>query len=104
MEVTAIHSDIEKTICSFDKPTRAKVLRAIDFLKLKEYHIGMPHSRKIDDNLFELRIKGLQSVRVFYTFHLGQIVLLSAFLKKSQKLTLGSIQVALERKKLLVGK
>ncbi|MDO8604818.1 MAG: type II toxin-antitoxin system RelE/ParE family toxin [bacterium] len=101
MEVTAIHSDIEKTISSFDKPTQVKILRAIEFLKLKEYHIGLPHSRKIKDNLYELRIKGVQSVRVFYTFHLGQIVLLSVFLKKSQKLTLGNIQVAIERKKFL---
>lgn len=63
----------------------------------------MPHSRKIDDNLYELRIKAVQSVRVFYTFHFGQIVLLSVFQKKSQKLTLGSIQLALQRKKLLEG-
>lgn len=103
MEINAIHSDIEKTIGSFDKPTRVRVLRAIDFLKLKEYHIGMPHSRKIDDNLYELRIKAVQSVRIFYTFHLGRIVLLSVILKKSQKLTLGSIKLARERKKLLVG-
>jgi len=33
--------------------------------------------------LFELRIRGIQEVRIFYTFHNDSIVLLYTFVKKT---------------------
>lgn len=45
----------------------------------------MPHSKKVSTDLFELRIRGQQEVRIFYGFYKGYIHLLSGFVKQSQK-------------------
>jgi len=47
--------------------------------------LTMPHSKQMPGNLFELRMRGHQEVRIFYCFHKGTICLLHGFIKKSQK-------------------
>jgi hypothetical protein len=82
-----IHTDpeVEKFIYSLEKQTIAKTLRTIDLLERFGFNLGMPHSKKMPGNLFELRIRGQQEVRIFYCFHKDQIHLLSGFVKKSRK-------------------
>lgn len=45
----------------------------------------MPQAKKLDQNLFELRIKGLLEVRLLYCFYQREAVILHGFKKKSQK-------------------
>jgi len=45
----------------------------------------MPYSKKLSSQLFELRIRGSQEVRIFYTFHQDQAILFHCFIKKTQK-------------------
>jgi hypothetical protein len=80
-----IDPEVEKFIYSLEKPTIAKTLRTIDLLERFGFNLGMPHSKKITGNIFELRARGQQEVRIFYCFHKDQIHLLSGFVKKSQK-------------------
>ena len=49
--------------------------------------LGMPHTRSMGGGLFELRLKGREGIsRVFYCTRVGrQIVMLHAFVKKSNK-------------------
>ena len=75
---------VENFIQSLEKPTIAKVLRVIDLLEKFGYHLNLPHSKKVDAKLFELRIKGQQEIRIFYTFQKGNIIMLHGFIKKSQ--------------------
>src|SRR3989338_127335 len=77
-------NSVESFIRSSDLPAIAKVLRVIDLLEKFGHQLGLPHSKKISAGLFELRIKGRQEVRLFYTFQKGNIVVLSGFIKKSQ--------------------
>ena len=77
--------EVEQFIKSLEKSTIAKTVRTIDLLEKFGYKIGMPHSKKVSDNLFELRIRGQQEVRIFYSYHKGDIYLLSGFVKKSQQ-------------------
>lgn len=79
-----IESGVEKFIATLEKPTIAKVLRTIDLLERFGYQLGLPHSKKMKSNLFELRVRGQQEVRIFYTFKKGEIILLHGFIKKSQ--------------------
>ncbi|MHA1658559.1 MAG: type II toxin-antitoxin system RelE/ParE family toxin [Promethearchaeota archaeon] len=51
--------------------------------------------------LFELRIRGKQEVRIFYTFHKSQIILFHGFVKKSQKIPKKEIRVAFQKLKQL---
>jgi hypothetical protein len=86
MEIQIFDESLEKFIKSLEKPTIAKVLRTIDLLGLFGPRLGMPHAKRIFDQLFELRIRGRQEVRIFYTFYKNKIVLLRGFIKKSAKI------------------
>lgn len=77
--------EVEKFIYSLEKQTIAKTLRTIDLLERFGFNLSMPHSKKVTDNIFELRVRGQQEVRIFYCFYKDQIHLLSGFVKKSQK-------------------
>lgn len=90
-----------KFIDSLDSRSRGKVLKLIDFLQKFGNLLGMPHSKHIDVNLYELRARGQQEIRIFYTFRSNQAVLLHGFIKKSQKTPIGEINQAQKIKDLL---
>lgn len=85
MIVRFFDSKIEKFIKSLEKETIAKVLRTIDLLETFGNNLDLPHSRKIANKLFELRIRGKQEVRIFYTFYRNEAILLDGFLKKTSR-------------------
>ncbi|HEY4510046.1 MAG TPA: type II toxin-antitoxin system RelE/ParE family toxin [Candidatus Paceibacterota bacterium] len=97
MEIRNFDDSIEKFIEALERQTIAKVFRAIDLLEGFGPRLGMPHSKKIDHDLFELRIRGVQEVRIFYTVHRTSIVLLHGFVKKSQKTPKKEIRTAVQR-------
>lgn len=99
MEIKIFDESLSKFIQSLEKSTIAKILRTIDLLEMFGYKLGPPHSRKVSDNLLELRIRGKQEVRIFYTFYKNKIVLLHGFIKKSQRIPKREIQVAIEKLK-----
>ena len=101
MRVRSFDKSIGKFIESLDKKTGPKVVRTIELLEEYGPQLGMPHSRKVRENIFELRIRGIQEVRIFYVFHKGSVILLDAFLKKSQKIPQKELQIALQRAKTL---
>ncbi len=101
MNSFSIHKDIDKFINSLSKEERDKVDTAIEMLEIKEYRIEMPFSRKIENDLYELRIKSSKNIRIFYTFHQDNIALLHIIGKKSQKLSLKDINTARNRLKWL---
>ena len=103
MEIVTVHPDIINTIKSFDVLTQAKIVRLTELLEMREYRLGMPYSKKIASNLYELRIKSIQNVRIFYMFHNEQIVLLHVIAKKTQKLIKKDIEKALMRAMSIAG-
>ncbi|NQU82769.1 MAG: type II toxin-antitoxin system RelE/ParE family toxin [Parcubacteria group bacterium] len=101
MQIRIFDNSLEKFIKSLEKSTIAKVLRAIDLLELFGHNLKLPHSRKITKNLFELRTRGSQEVRIFYIFRGTEIVLLHGFIKKSQKIPRKEINIAIQKMKAL---
>ncbi|MBT3249493.1 MAG: type II toxin-antitoxin system RelE/ParE family toxin [Candidatus Pacebacteria bacterium] len=87
---------VEDFIDKLQPKTIAKVLRTTDLLEKFGYQLSMPHSRKIKDNLFELRVRGKQEVRIFYCFSSGKIILIHGFIKKKQKISNREIRKALK--------
>ena len=83
MEVQIFDNSLKQFIKSLDKPTKAKLIHVVELLERFGHQLGLPHSRKISCGLFELRILGIQQVRIFYAFHKGQAILLHGFVKKS---------------------
>jgi phage-related protein len=60
------------------------------------YLLRPPKSKKIAKDLFELRIISNISIRIFYTFYKDQILILDAFVKKSQKIPKKEIEKSLK--------
>lgn len=101
MKVNVIHKDIQNFIKNLDDQSYAEVLRALELLEDKGNEIRMPYSKKITKNIYELRIKSVQNVRIFYTFCKDEIFLLHAIIKQKQKLSKKDIDVAIHRQKWL---
>ena len=101
MEINILDVSLGKFIKSLEKPTIAKVLRIIDLLEKFGHNLGLPHSKKVGAQLYELRIRGAQEVRLFYIFHKSRIFLLHGFIKKSQRIPRREINLALAKACLL---
>jgi len=101
MKIYFINSKLREYIYSLEKLSLLKFTRLTDLLEKFKEKLGMPYSRQILTNLYELRIRGKQEIRVFYCFHHSQIVFVHAFIKKSQKTPPQEIKTALVRIKLL---
>jgi len=101
METYIFDASLKKFIKGLQKPTIAKILRTINLLEKFGQKLDLPHTKKVSAHLFELRISGKQEVRIFYSFHKSQIVLLHGFVKKSQKIPQREIKIALQKLKLL---
>jgi len=98
---TSTSPDIENFIESLEGNTIVKVIRTIELLKAFGHEIGMPHSKKITADMFELRIRGRQEVRIFYTFYKKSAYLLHGFIKKTRKIPPKELNTALIKLKLL---
>ena len=97
MKILFYSIKLEKFLENLEKSTLAKVVRTLELLEKFGSHLTMPHSRKIAGKLFELRVRGGQEIRIFYTFKNGTIVLLHAFIKKTQKTPSRELEAALNR-------
>lgn len=64
-------------------------------------HLGMPHTRAMGDDLFELRVKAKEGIaRVFYCVQLkNEIVVLHHFIKKTQETPKKELKIARKRLK-----
>lgn len=75
----------------------AKVGNKVKLLQEYGPFLGMPHARKLEGQLYELRIRGKTEVRIFYAFINNQICLLHAFKKKTQEIPQKEIELAKQR-------
>lgn len=101
MKIKFFDQSIENFLLELDRPTTAKALRTFDLLEKFGKNLGIPHSKKISENIFELRIRGKTEVRILYSFHKKIIILLSAFIKKTQKIPKQHLKLAKNRLKSL---
>ncbi len=83
MEVNFSHNNIEEFILHLDNATAARVYKILSKLEAYGNKIRMPDSKSLGDGLFELRVLGAKQVRILYTFHHNQAVILHIFIKKT---------------------
>jgi phage-related protein len=95
------HSNIREEIESWPFGILADYARIIELLMEFGPHIRMPHSRAMGEGLFELRPRGTEGIgRVFYCFMVQKrIVILHAFVKKTQLTPVREIALARKRMK-----
>ncbi len=96
-----IHKDVDAFITTLQKPTQGKWLRSLILLEVYGKNLGMPHARRLTSNLSELRIRGNQEVRAFFTVDDDQVRIIHAFVKKTQKIPQREIEIAENRLKRL---
>ena len=66
--------------------------------------IGMPVVRKLETDLWEIRVRVKNGIaRVLFTIEAQEVILLHGFIKKSQKIPADDLQTALVRLKQLRG-
>lgn len=97
MNVGFLDIKIKTYLLSLEKPSISKSLKLIKLLETFGNKLGMPYSKKLLSNLYELRVRGQQEVRIFYCFHQDQAIIVHAFIKKSQKTPTKEIETALKR-------
>lgn len=95
-------SPVETFIREQDETTYAKILHSIKLLIDSGPFLKPPYIKKLQSKLYELRISGKDSFRLFYTINNGEYHILHAFRKKSQKTPTRELKVAIDRMKRLV--
>lgn len=91
---------VEEFVKSLDEATIAKVIHTIDLLEKYGPFLGMPHAKKLTSDLYELRIRGKQGIRIIYSFVKEKIILLHGFRKQTPKTPKKEIETALSRLKI----
>ena len=94
-------SQIECFINSMDKKTKAKFISYTDLLEEKSSFLGMPYSRYLENNIYELRIDvSNRFTRVLYFFIKDKrIIMTNGFIKKTNKTPRKEIERAIDYKK-----
>lgn len=87
---------VKEYICKLPEKQRVKVLKYIEFLRINKGYLDEPYSKHVINKIRELRVDfGRNRHRIFYfTFIEKKIILLYAFLKKTQKAPMQEIKKA----------
>lgn len=88
---------VEEFIKSCQPATIAKISHATDLLEKHGSLLSWPHSKKLTSEIYELRIRGREEVRITYAFKDRIICLLHAFKKKTQRTPRKEIEVSQKR-------
>lgn len=98
-ESSAGNKPVEAFISSLDVKVQDKVVRTLELLEEFGISLGRPHVKKLTGTpLWELRILGSDSIRIFYVAkELESFLLLHGFKKKTQKTEKKEIKAAIQR-------
>lgn len=96
-----VEESVQKFVRGLEKPTISKFIKLTNLLEKFGNQLSMPYSKKIFSRLFELRIRGQQEVRIFYTFYQDYAILFHGFVKKTQKTPQREIEKAINKLKSL---
>ena len=100
--VEVLNDVVEAELLSLPKDMQARFLRISELLESFGPHsVGLPHVRPLGEKLWEMRLTGRDGIgRVIYTEAAGRrLVVLHAFVKKTQKTPRKAMNLALKRLK-----
>mgnify|MGYP001575586150 CR=1 FL=1 len=101
MEVVNFDDSVRLFILSLPRDAQSKAYRRLDLLSEFGHELRLPYSKSVGRNLFELRVRGVVDVRIFYIFHHDRAILLHGFIKKSDKIPPQELAIAYIRKRSL---
>ena len=93
--------ELEQEVLGIHEGLLARYLHLTELMIEFGSNLGMPHTKAIDNGLFELRLKSKEGIaRVFYCTKVGKrIVMLHVFIKKNQKTPKKELKLAIQRMK-----
>jgi len=93
---------VQEFLDALDDKMAAKVYGMMDVLAQAGNFLRKPYSSKLDEHIFELRVKqGSNITRVLYFFFVGRrIVMTNGFVKKQQKTPTRQIEIANKYRKI----
>ena len=87
----------EKELKKFAKSVQTDFLARIEILK-DQGRLELPEAKKLDKNLFEMRVSNQEAYRGFYAYIFqNQIIILHFFQKKTQKTPIQNFKLAKQR-------
>ena len=100
-EIVYFNEDLQRTILAFPAGIQARYVHLTQRIRTFGPNLGMPHSRAMGEGLFELRMKSKEGIgRVFYCNLPDQrVMMLHAFVKKSEKTPTKELKIAHDRMK-----
>jgi phage-related protein len=100
--VEVLDDAVEAELLALPKDMQARFLRISELLEsFGPQRVGLPHVRPLGEKLWEMRLNGRDGIgRAIYTAAAGRrLVVLHAFVKKTQKTPRRAIDLALKRSK-----
>ena len=103
-EIQYFHERVYAEVQSWPVDALADYARLVELLTEHGLSLRLPHARAFGDGLFELRPRGRSGIgRAFYCFLVGKrVVILHAFIKKSQQTPDNELKMARKRLKELM--
>lgn len=100
-ELEYFHERVRAEIEAWPVDVLADYARLAEMLVEHGPNLRLPHSRSFGDGLFELRPRGREGIgRTFYCFMIGKrVVVLHAFIKKTQETPDRELKLARKRLK-----
>lgn len=100
--VEVLNDAVEAELLSLPKDMQARFLRISELLEsFGPHRVGLPHMRPLGEKLWEMRLSGRDGIgRAIYTAAgRRRLIVLHAFVKKTQKTPHRAIELALKRLK-----
>jgi len=90
---------LEEEVLNLPSGLLARYLHLTDLMLEFGSNLGVPHTKAIENGLFELRVRGKEGIaRVFYCTQVGKcIVMLHVIVKKTQKTPKRELKLAMKR-------
>lgn len=98
-QIKYYNNKLEDEILELPDGLLARYLRLTDLMLEYGSNLGLPHTKAIENGLYELRVKSKEGIaRVFFCTKVGKkIIMLHSFIKKSQKTPKKEIKIAKSR-------
>ncbi len=93
-------SSVEESILDMPPKIQARMLKLLELVEKHGANLGSPHTEPMGDGLFEIRAKAQEGIgRSLYCYMKGHhIMVLHAFIKKSNKTPKSDLELARKRK------
>lgn len=100
--VSVFDSNVQAELDALPSDMRARLVRIVNLIETYGLeNVGQPHVKHLQQSLWEMRMKGRDGIsRAIYVTASGKrVVIVRAFIKKSQKTPQREIKLALQRAK-----